>query len=103
MTLAPPRRFARALMLILLIVGLALAVPTSPADAASYPKYGQSGSKVRAVQNKLIAAGYLKAELNGGSFGQPDQGRDQAGAAQVRPVRHRQAQRQDDEPRSTRR
>ena len=69
MTLAPPRRIARALILFLLIVGLALAGPPSTADAASYPKYGQQNSLVRALQNKLIAAGYLKAELNGGRFG----------------------------------
>ena len=65
----PLRRFARALILLVLTVGLALAGPASPAEAASYPKYGQEGSKVRALQNKLIAAGYLKAELNGGNFG----------------------------------
>lgn len=35
----------------------------------SYPSYGQQSAQVRAVQNKLIAIGYLAAELNGGSFG----------------------------------
>ncbi|HEY5822371.1 MAG TPA: DUF2817 domain-containing protein [Propionibacteriaceae bacterium] len=49
------------------------AAPTPPAPTlqaqVDYPRYGQSGAKVRAVQNKLIAAGYLKAELNGGQFG----------------------------------
>jgi len=51
---------------------------TRPAAAASTAaastttaavRYGQSGSAVRALQNKLIAAGLLKAELNGGHFG----------------------------------
>ena len=70
MTLPPLRHIARAVILLVLTVGLVMVVPASPADAASYPKYGQSGSKVRAVQNKLIAAGYLKAELNGGNYGQ---------------------------------
>ncbi len=37
--------------------------------AASYPRYGQRGTAVRKLQNKLIAAGYLKAELNSGYFG----------------------------------
>jgi hypothetical protein len=37
--------------------------------AAGYPRYGQSGTAVRTLQNKLIAAGYLKAELNGGYYG----------------------------------
>jgi protein MpaA len=50
----------------------ATAVPTSPSTirtAVSYPHYGQRGAKVRALQNKLIAAGLLKAELNTAYFG----------------------------------
>jgi peptidoglycan hydrolase-like protein with peptidoglycan-binding domain len=37
--------------------------------AASYPRPGQRGTAVRKLQNKLIAAGYLKAELNTGYYG----------------------------------
>ena len=52
-----------------MVTAVALFGPVGPADAASYPTYGEQGSAVRAVQNKLIAAGYLKAELNAGSYG----------------------------------
>ena len=52
-----------------MVTAMALFSPAGQADAASYPKYGQQSSAVRSVQNKLIAAGYLKAELNGGTFG----------------------------------
>jgi protein MpaA len=37
--------------------------------AADEPRYGDSGAHVRSVQNKLIAAGYLRAQHNGGTFG----------------------------------
>jgi protein MpaA len=37
--------------------------------AADGPQYGDSGAQVRSVQNKLIAADYLRAEYNGGTFG----------------------------------
>jgi murein peptide amidase A len=37
--------------------------------AADVPRYGDSGAQVRTVQNKLIAAGYLRAQNNGGTFG----------------------------------
>jgi protein MpaA len=37
--------------------------------AAAGPRYGDSGAQVRSIQNKLIAAGYLRAEYNGGTFG----------------------------------
>ena len=49
----------------------AAAQPTvsTTVDALSYPRYGQHGAKVRALQNRLIAAGLLKAELNGGTYG----------------------------------
>lgn len=67
----------------LVLVGTALlgpvpnAVATPPAvtnapavsAAASYPRYGQTSSAVRSLQNQLIAAGQLKAELNTGYFG----------------------------------
>ena len=45
MTLPPLRRFARAVILLVLTVGLVLAGPASPADAASYPKYGQRAAR----------------------------------------------------------
>ena len=82
----PLRRSPRILPLLLLtLVGL-LAGPTTAAraeaeapagatvtssaiDAVAHPKPGQSGSEVRALQNKLIAVGYLKAELNSGYYG----------------------------------
>jgi protein MpaA len=50
----------------------ATAVPTSPSTiqaGVSYPHYGQRGAEVRALQNQLIAAGLLKAELNTGYYG----------------------------------
>jgi murein peptide amidase A len=37
--------------------------------AADSPSYGDRGAQVRSVQNKLIAAGYLRAQYNGGAFG----------------------------------
>jgi protein MpaA len=37
--------------------------------AASYPRFGQHGTAVRSLQNKLIAAGFLKAQFNTGSYG----------------------------------
>jgi protein MpaA len=57
---------------------LALAGPTGSASAdpmttsvatLAYPRYGQHGGLVRALQNRLIEAGLLKAELNGGRYG----------------------------------
>jgi murein peptide amidase A len=42
-----------------------LAASTSPSDV----RYGQRSGAVRSLQNKLIAAGLLKAELNTGYFG----------------------------------
>ena len=51
----------------------ALAVPfllLAPVRAAAdEPHYGDRGAQVRSIQNKLIAAGYLRAEHNGGTFG----------------------------------
>jgi protein MpaA len=66
--------------LLALVVSLAPAVPASarpaPADSntavsssSAEVRYGQQGSAVRSLQNKLIAAGLLKAELNTGYFG----------------------------------
>ena len=49
--MARPPQDAAALTA-LLIAALALLGPTGMAEAASYPKYGQQGSAVRAVQNK---------------------------------------------------
>ena len=63
------RRPARALLIGLVAVLVGLLAPTGPAEAASYPRYGQSSSSVRSLQNDLIAAGDLKAELNTGYFG----------------------------------
>jgi murein peptide amidase A len=54
------------------LVGL-LAVPFlllgADRAAADGPSYGDRGAQVRSVQNKLIAAGYLRAQYNGGTFG----------------------------------
>jgi protein MpaA len=48
-------------------------VTASPAAAApaaaAAPRYGERSSAVRSLQNRLIAAGLLKAELNTGYFG----------------------------------
>jgi murein peptide amidase A len=61
----------RRLLKIMLIATVAVALLSLGAGraAAGGPRYGDSGADVRAVQNKLIAAGYLRAEHNGGTFG----------------------------------
>jgi hypothetical protein len=53
------------------VTALAEPQPVTPTATAAgtYPVYGQQSAAVRSLQNKLIAAGYLKAELNGGYFG----------------------------------
>ncbi len=55
----------------ILIGAMTAAVLLLGADraAADVLSYGDSGPQVRAVQNELIAAGYLRAENNGGTFG----------------------------------
>ena len=60
-------RFLKAMVITTIAVGL-LVAGSGPA-AAREPRYGDSGGEVRAVQNKLIAAGYLRAEYNSGRFG----------------------------------
>ena len=55
-------------MLIAIVAITFLLLGTDRAAAAG-PRYGDSGAQVRSVQNKLIAAGYLRAEHNGGTFG----------------------------------
>lgn len=62
-----PRRALRAALALLLAVPLLL-LGTARAGADD-PAYGDSGTRVRAIQNQLIAAGYLRAEHNGGTFG----------------------------------
>lgn len=47
----------------------ALLSPTSASAATTYPKFGQSGAKVRALQVKLIETGQLAAHYNSGNFG----------------------------------
>jgi protein MpaA len=77
---ARPLRWAAALVsalapLALSAVGpaplapVAAAAPRVEAAAPAPLQYGQRGSAVRALQNRLIAAGRLKAELNTGYFG----------------------------------
>lgn len=55
------------------LAGTPQLVGPAPAAAAAVisapPVYGQRGSAVRALQNQLIAAGVLAAELNTGYFG----------------------------------
>jgi protein MpaA len=81
----PVRRASAGLTMLLL--GLALALPPAgPAGAAlavpaaapvvlatsataAPPRYGQRSAAVRSLQNRLIAAGLLRAELNTGYFG----------------------------------
>jgi protein MpaA len=60
-------RFLKAMVIATMAFGL-LVAGSGPA-AAQEPRYGDSGGDVRAVQNKLIAAGYLRAEYNSGRFG----------------------------------
>src|SRR4051794_33631487 len=55
----------------MLIAGIAVASLFLGAGraAADVPRYGDSGPQVRAIQTKLISAGYLRAENNSGRFG----------------------------------
>jgi protein MpaA len=50
-------------------VQVAPASASTVTAAASYPHYGQHGATVRSLQNKLIAAGLLKAQYNSGTYG----------------------------------
>ena len=61
-------RLLRALLIAMVAVAFVL-LGTGRAEAAGPPRYGDSGAPVRSIQNKLIAAGYLRAEHNGGTFG----------------------------------
>ncbi len=67
--LVAPISVTRATPTASLAVDTAELAATALTVAASYPKYGQRSSKVRSLQNRLIAAGHLKAELNTGYFG----------------------------------
>jgi len=61
------RRLIRlALTLVLAMPVLLLGTDRAGADD---PAYGDSGAQVRSVQNKLISAGYLRAQYNSGTFG----------------------------------
>ena len=55
------------------VLALVLAVPVlllgTDRAGADDPAYGDSGAQVRSIQNKLISAGYLRAQHNGGTFG----------------------------------
>lgn len=64
---APRLRVLRALLVLVLAVPVLL-LGTAPAGADD-PAYGDSGAQVRSIQHKLIAAGYLRAHHNGGTFG----------------------------------
>lgn len=77
---APTHRIVVGLAALLLALAVTLptglpasAAPPAPAAAvtaaAAAPRYGQTSAAVRALQNRLIAAGLLKAELNTGHFG----------------------------------
>src|SRR3712207_165855 len=61
------RRVLRAVLVGVLAVPFVLLGPIRA--AADDPEYGDRGSQVRSMQNKLIAAGYLRAQHNGGTFG----------------------------------
>ncbi len=61
------RRTLRTLLVVALAVPVLLLGP--PRAGAADPAYGDSGAQVRAIQNQLIAAGYLRAQHNGGTFG----------------------------------
>ena len=61
-------RLPRAMLIATVAVAFVL-LGTGRAEAAGPPRYGDSGAMVRSIQNKLIAAGYLRAEHNGGTFG----------------------------------
>ena len=61
------RRVLRAVLVGALAVPFLLLAPVRA--AADELHYGDRGSQVRSVQNKLIAAGYLRAQHNSGTFG----------------------------------
>ena len=63
------RRTLRVVLVILLAVPVPVLLLGSARAGADDPVYGDSGSQVRAIQNRLIAAGYLRAQHNGGNFG----------------------------------
>ena len=61
------RRVLQAILVGVLAVPFLLLAPVRA--AADVPRYGDRGPQVRSVQNKLIAAGYLRAHHNNGTFG----------------------------------
>jgi protein MpaA len=56
-----------------LVLTLVLAVPVlllgTARAGADIPAFGDAGAQVRSIQNKLISAGYLRAQYNNGTFG----------------------------------
>ena len=62
------RRLAIRLALALTLAVPVLLVGTDRAGADD-PSFGDTGSQVRSIQNKLISAGYLRAQHNNGTFG----------------------------------
>ena len=60
------RALQLALTLLLAVPVLLLGTDRAGADE---PSFGDAGAQVRAIQNKLISAGYLRAQYNSGSFG----------------------------------
>ncbi len=71
------RRLVVTALAIVLLVALALVAPTDrsgplgpePAVAASLPQPGKRGSAVRALQQRLIQANYLRAQYRTGYYG----------------------------------
>ena len=60
------RAIRLALALVLAVPVLLLGTARAGADV---PAYGDTGAQVRSIQNKLISAGYLRAQYNNGTFG----------------------------------
>ena len=60
------RALQLALTLVLAVPVLLLGTDRAGADE---PSFGDTGAQVRGIQNKLISAGYLRAQYNSGSFG----------------------------------
>ena len=63
------RTLAGFLAILALVTAVALLGPATTAQAASYPRYGSSGAKVRSLQTGLIEAGLLRPHLRTGYFG----------------------------------
>jgi protein MpaA len=69
MTRVPLRLAMSMIALLAVLAGSSLVAQPLASAATSYPKYGQRGSAVRSLQEKLVDAGVLRADRRTGYFG----------------------------------